>query len=175
MFFKSLKQRSAQKVLESNLARRAGENQFDKNPIKNVGCIIDEKHASRIEPLKRYFSDLGIHPNNVHFLIHTEVRDMAGEMYSVHFHREDFGWKGKVNNESLREFLSKPHHLLVNYYADDGIWASKLASSMCKNDLSAGFASIDERMNDIVIDCRPEDQAVFQEELKKYLKVLKKL
>ena len=175
MFFKALKQKSAQKILERSLREKTRGNHLTDRKITHVGCIIEDEFLDEVEPLKHYFSEIGIHPNDLHFLIHSKEKQGTGELFSRYFHKEDFGWTGRLQNDSLQEFLSRPYQLLINFYEDDQQWSAKLASVMCKADLSVGLSSIDHRVNDIAIDCTPGQLSVFKNELTKYLKVLKKI
>ncbi len=87
---------------------------------------------------------------------------------------KDFGWYGTINAEKLKTILTKKYDLLINYSKVDNLY-SNLLLLQCKIGFKAGFKHLDNRFYDLLIDCKLSDLELFNKELLKYLKILKKL
>ena len=174
MFFKTLKQKSSQRFLDNTLQNKRSLEGDISGKISKVACIAHQSLSQEVEDFKAYFHDLGVHVNNFHAVIYAD-EPRSDETFTNHFSSADFGWKGKVLDSTLREFLDRDYDLLLNLYQDDSLWPAKLASVLSKSKFSVGFATIDERVNDLSIHCNVRDVVPFQIELTKYLKALKKI
>ncbi|WP_299528546.1 hypothetical protein [uncultured Lutibacter sp.] len=87
---------------------------------------------------------------------------------------KDFGWYGRINSEKLKTILTKKYDLLINYSKVDNLY-SNLLLLQCKIGFRAGFKHLDNRFYDLLIDCKSDDFKLFDKELLKYLKILKKI
>ena len=87
---------------------------------------------------------------------------------------KDFGWYGKINSEKLKTILTKKYDLLINYSKVDNLY-SNLLLLQCKIGFRAGFKHLDNRFYDLLIDCKTNNLELFNKELLKYLKILKKI
>lgn len=87
---------------------------------------------------------------------------------------KDFGWYGKINSEKLKSILTKKYDLLINYSKVDNLY-SNLLLLQCNTGFKVGFAHLDNRLYDLIIDCESNDVKLFNKELKKYLTILNKI
>jgi len=87
---------------------------------------------------------------------------------------KDFGWYGKIKSESIKSTLTKKYDLLINYSKVDNLYLNLLLLQ-CKTGFKVGFAHLDSRLYDLMIDCKFDDLELFNEELKKYLGILNKI
>ncbi len=171
MILKSLKEKTAKKKLDKILSQTAHGGQLV-SKIKTVGIISEASREAEVARLRAYFEKLGIHPNQIYVISYHPEPTERTNAFTHHFNGVDFGWKGKILNDALSEFLQRPYDLMINYYSNDELWAAKLASALSNNQIAAGLATIDPRVNDIGIDCKPEDLDTFTTELEKYLRAL---
>ena len=81
---------------------------------------------------------------------------------------------GKFLNPKIQEFIDKDFDLLINYYEQEKP-VSLMASALSKATFKVGFASVDKRINNLIINTSPHDFQVFEEELFKYLKILNRI
>ena len=86
----------------------------------------------------------------------------------------DFGWYGKINSEKLKIILTKKYDLLINYSKVDNIYLNLLILQ-CKAGFRVGFSHLDNRFYDLIIKCESSNFVLFNEEMKKYLQILKKI
>ena len=61
--------------------------------------------------------------------------------------------------------------MLVNYYNEENLML-QLMTVKTRARINVGFAEIDERHNDLILETSISDFKTFKKELKKYLKVL---
>ena len=88
--------------------------------------------------------------------------------------QKDFGWYGKIKSEHLKAVLTNKYDLLINYSKVDNLY-SNLLILQCKSLFNVGFEHLDNRFYDFMIDCKSDDFKSFNNELSKYLKILKKI
>ncbi len=86
----------------------------------------------------------------------------------------DFGWYGKIKSEKLKIILTKKYDLLINYSKVDNIYLNLLLLQ-CKAGFRVGFSHLDNRFYDLIINCESSNFVLFNEEMKKYLQILKKI
>ena len=86
----------------------------------------------------------------------------------------DFGWYGKIKSEKLKIILTKKYDLLINYSKVDNIYINLLILQ-CKAAFRVGFSHLDNRFYDLIINCESSNFLLFNEEIKKYLQILKKI
>ncbi|MHB1147111.1 MAG: DUF6913 domain-containing protein [Lutibacter sp.] len=85
---------------------------------------------------------------------------------------KDFGWYGKIDSEKVKNILTNKYDLLINYSKVDNVYLNILILQ-CKAEFKVGFAHLDKRLYDLLIRCEADEIALFNEELKKYLVILK--
>jgi hypothetical protein len=90
------------------------------------------------------------------------------------FTPKDFGWYGKIKSEKLKNILTNKYDLLINYSKIDNIYINVLLLH-CKVGFKAGFSHLDNRLYDLLINCKSDYLSLFTKELKKYLTILKKV
>ena len=87
---------------------------------------------------------------------------------------KDFGWFGKIKSDKLKTILTKKYDLLINYNNVDNLYCNLLLLQ-CKIAFKAGFAHLDSRFYDLIINCKADNFDLFNKELKKYLTILNKV
>ncbi|MEX1382402.1 MAG: hypothetical protein AB1Z17_03310, partial [Lutibacter sp.] len=90
------------------------------------------------------------------------------------FSSKDFGWYGKINNDTLKNILTKKYDLLINYSKIDYLYNNILLLHS-KVAFKVGFASLDNRFYDLLINCKTSEIALFNKEVRKYLEILNKI
>ena len=173
MIFTGIKRKSNQiffnKIL-SELLNNINE-VFSKN-INNILVIADDISV-KDTILDNLTRGLKISESNIEIVIFQQKIPKENEL-SYLYSSKDFGWYGKVNSEAIKNILTKKYDLLINYSKVDNLY-SNLLILQCKAGFKVGFASLDNRLYDMLIDCKPTEISLFNKELKKYLEILNKI
>ena len=90
------------------------------------------------------------------------------------FTDNSFGMKGKIKSEEVNEFLKRDYDIVINYYTEPNIYLT-LVSALIKSELKVGITSEGEAINNLVLKTDEKDFSQFNNELVKYLSILKKI
>ena len=140
--------------------------------IKKTLVICDDySQKERIQ--KELVEALRIVENNIVWVFFQQK--MTKELVSDEIITpKDFGWYGKIKSEKLKNILTNKYDLLINYSKVDNIYINVLLLH-CKVGFKAGFSHLDNRLYDLLINCKSDDLSLFTKELKKYLTIFKKI
>ena len=173
MIFTGIKRKSNQLFFNKNvneLATAVIESPSKK--IENVLVFMDDK-SMKGEVLSNVKEILGIHEKNVQALIFLQnipKENSDLQLYSP----KDFGWYGKISNDYLKNILTKKYDLLINYSKVDNLY-NNLLILHSKAAFKVGFAKLDNRFYDLLINCKSNEIELFNKEVKKYLEILNKI
>lgn len=172
MFLKRFKKKSNLNFINKVLNSR--EVSINSNKIESIGVILNLDEFNEREKLLLFFRSLGIRENKVKFI--TFISDEKNKLNSwdLYFNPKDFGWKGKINNVELQEFINTKFDALISYYKKDNIEMNTV-TALSNANFKIGISNKDERLNDFIIDVEPNQFNIFKYELVKYLKVLNKI
>ncbi|MDI1316955.1 hypothetical protein [Flavobacterium sp.] len=172
MFLNYFKDFSTKKIVKNSLSN-VKHSSSDK-VIKTIGIIFDESYFYEKEALVTELIKNGIEENDIKILVFkNKIKKNEVFDYPV-FSNKDLSWRGTVDQKDVKDFVSEPFDLLINYYDTEKI-ALLLVSHLSKASFKVGFASIDKRLNHFMIDTNAENYKVFMDELFKYLKILNKI
>ena len=172
MFFNYFKDFSTKKIVKNSLSNV--KHLASDNVIKTVGIIFDESYFYEREDLVNELIQNGIDENHIKVLVFKDkIKKNEVFDYPVFSHK-DLSWNGTVDKKEVKDFITEPFDLLINYYDTEKI-ALLLVSNLSKAGFKVGFASIDKRLNHFMIDTNAENYKVFMSELFKYLKILNKI
>jgi hypothetical protein len=172
MFLNYFKDFSTKKIVKNSLSN-VKHLAFD-NIIKTVGIIFDESYFYEREELVKELIHNGIAENDIKILVYKDkIKKNEVFDYPVFSHK-DLSWTGTVDKKEVKDFVSEPFDLLINYYDTEKV-ALLLVSHLTKAGFKVGFASIDKRLNHFMINTNAENYKVFMDELFKYLKILNKI
>ena len=173
MIFTGFKRKTNQIFFNKKLIELQKNSEVSSNKkIENVLVLLSnpENQDEIIKDLSRKLN-LSIHHFDV--LIFQPKKDKNNLIENA-FYSTDFGWYGKFRSVFLKDILTKKYDLLINYYKVDNIYVNLLLLQ-CKCDFRVGFAILNKALFQLLIDCDTNDYKLFNEELKKYLTILKKL
>ena len=86
---------------------------------------------------------------------------------------KDFGFFGKLRNESIKKTIEKPFDLVISLTTNNEFVSSVVANSNIE--FKAGLLDGYSQVYDLTINVESGNLSAFNEELKKYLEILKKL
>ena len=171
MFLDYLKNFVIKKIVNKALS---GDVAYDNvGKIRNIGIIADEAFLPQTESLKKSLINRGILENDISIIIRS-TSSQIGNCNYLTFSLGTVSKVGKFLNPKIQEFIDKDFDLLINYYEQEKP-VSLMASALSKATFKVGFASVDKRINNLIINTSPHDFQVFEEELFKYLKILNRI
>ncbi|WP_372766119.1 hypothetical protein [Lutibacter sp.] len=171
MIFTGLKRKSNQIFFKKNLPsllKNALKSPIDE--VKKVIIFLDT-NADRTSVLSSLMSILKISESDIKVVIFQQKLRNEQEANEV-ITPKDFGWYGKIESEKLKNILTNQYDLLINYSKGDNLYLNLLLLQ-CKASFKVGFAHLDKRLYDLMIQCESDERDLFNEELKKYLVILK--
>ena len=173
MIFTGIKRKSNQLFFNKKVKELlAVEAESDSEKIKNVFIVLDDISLKEVT-LANLKNNLGIQEKNIEILVFLQKKSKEKDDKQL-FSSKDFGWYGKINNDILKNILTKKYDLLINYSKIDNLYNNVLLLHI-KAAFKVGFASLDNRFYDLLIDCKSSDIELFNKELKKYLEILNKI
>jgi len=173
MIFKGIKRKSNQLFFKNRLPKgvdyKGGETT---EKIQKVLVFI-EKMKNLKPHVVALRESLNLDKNDVTIVVFEEPGGYI-EDFVYHLSEKDFGWYGKIESYQIKSILTNKYDLLINYTKVENLYFNVLLLH-CNVSFKVGFAHLDQRLYDLQIDCKPENIAIFNKELEKYLKILNKL
>ena len=172
MFLNYFKDFSTKKIVKNNLSNV--KHLASDSVIKTVGIIFDESYFYEKDSLVKELIQKGIDEKNIKFIAFKDkIKKNEVFDYPIYTYK-DMSWRATVDKKEVKDFISEPFDLLINYYDTEKV-ALLLVSNLSKANFKVGFSSIDKRLNHFMIDTNAENYKVFISELFKYLKILNKI
>ncbi len=177
MFLKGVKDKLKFKLglkyLNDNKLNRVACSRVNKG-VSKIGCIVDLDMVSNVNMFNEFIKEFSLQPNALKIIGYKKEQDKNSPYSTPVFSEGDLGWKGKIQNSYTLEFLSNEYDLLISYYTDD-ILLMQLMTLQSRARIKVGFAEIDEKLNDLILNIPIKDFNIFKNELGKYLSVLNEI
>ena len=141
--------------------------------VVTVGIVSDEVFLMQTDSLKLRLIEKGILECNISVIIRSTNTQTTPNNY-IAFNASTVSNTGTFLNPAIQEFIDKDFDLLISYYEQEKP-VSIMASALSKAKFKVGFATIDKRINNLIIDTSAHNFQVFEEELFKYLKILNRI
>jgi len=172
MFLKRFKKKSNQNYINKILKSR--KISVNDKIIESVGVILSLDEFNEHENLKQFMKDIGIMQNKVKFITFITDEKLAPNSWDSYFNPKNFGWNGSIKNIELEEFIKYNFDVLISYYKEDNIELN-MVTALSKANFKIGISNNDQRLNDFIIDVKPNQVQIFKKETIKYLRVLNKI
>ncbi|MBT8270863.1 MAG: hypothetical protein HKO90_09250 [Flavobacteriaceae bacterium] len=172
MFLKRFKEKSNLKYFNNVL--NDIERHVPPGKIESLGILLNYSEFNRYDQLRAVMKSIGIKDNKVRFIAFIEDEKDRPNSWDDFFSPNDFGWKGKIKNVQLEDFIDTPFDALICYYKSISLELD-FVTALSKAGLKIGISNHDPRLFDLIIDLEPRYLNVFQKEIDKYLKVLNKI
>ncbi len=169
--FGKFKQKSIEDHYEKLINKQLSKN-TQVGKIKTIGAILDNEtlvNVIRANLLTR----LPIEKNNIRFLVYKEyVKNQEEKAFT--FTEKEIGYQCSLKSDNLKEFVRNDYDLLINYTKSPNLYTNIITlHSQAK--LKVGFANVDDRLFDLVVSDTTFNEAILNQELKKYLTILNKI
>ncbi|GAA4241266.1 hypothetical protein KO504_03415 [Winogradskyella psychrotolerans] len=172
MILKAFKEKSNRKYVNKLLTERKPT--VNNNKIKTIAVLLNASEFHEFEVFRVYFKELGLTSPKHKIVAFTMDDKLEYNQWNAHFSPKDFGWKGKIKNIDLEDFINEPYDMLLCFYKNP-VLQLNLITAASKANLKVGISNEDERLYDLIIDVELKDINIFKQELKKYLNILKKI
>jgi hypothetical protein len=172
MFLKRFKEKSIRKYVNGILKNR-NTNVSDRK-IESVGIILSRDEYDQRDEFLLFFKDHSIRENRIRFITFIDDESNIPNQWDVYFSPKDFGWKGKLNNLDLQEFVEAKFDVLISYYRHDSLELNAV-TALSRANFKIGISDKDIRLNDMIIDVRTDQIDIFMKEFLKYSKTLNKI
>ena len=172
MFINYIKNFYVKKTFKKNLQNVKSEEVS--NVVKTVGLLIDTSYFSKKEALINDLIANGFSNENIKVIVYTDKSKSNNANSQLAFSAKHLNWKGEITEPKVNDYLNEEFDLLISYY-DVEKTILMLFTIKSKAKFKVGFASIDKRLNHLIIDTKAENYKVFTDELFRYLKLLNKI
>ncbi|PRZ21640.1 hypothetical protein BC624_10880 [Flavobacterium granuli] len=140
--------------------------------IKTVGLLVDESYFLKREALVKELVSNGIIEENIKIIIYKDKLSKSQKDSGVFFSSKELTWNAEITSVAVNDFIKEEFDLLISYYEVQKP-ILKLITHRSNAKFKAGFATIDKRLNHLIISAHTEDYRVFTSELFRYLKKIK--
>jgi hypothetical protein len=172
MILKAFKEKSNQKYVNNLLNTRVPA--VNSNKVKTIAVLLSASEFHEFEVFRVYFKALGLSSPKHKIIAFTLDDKLEHNKWNTHYSPKDFGWKGKIKDRDLQNFIDEPYDVLICYYKNELSQLKQITAASNAN-LKVGISKKDERLYDLIIDVSLKEINVFKQELKKYLNILNKL
>lgn len=171
MFLKRFKEKSNRKYIAQVLDK---ERSVPSGKVDSVGVLLNFEEFSDYDRMRKLLKGIGIKDNRVTFIALIADDRSRPNSWDDFFSPEDFGWKGKIKNPQLDNFVKTPFDALVCFY-HDRVFEMDFVTAISQARLKIGISDHDPRLFDLIIRLEIGHLDIFGAELEKYLTVLNKL
>ncbi len=142
--------------------------------IKTIGVVVDGQQFSDLEWINQLAESLNVNLNNLKILSLFNTKKEEVSVYTNTFSEKDLGWKGQLKSQTAKDFVDTKFDLLINLYQSDTL-ALQVVSAANQAQFKVGLYDANQDLNDLIIETKLDDKALFKTELIKYLNILNKL
>jgi len=169
---KKIKKYSLKKHTEKNLTDRDISQR--NTPLKYLGFLVDEAFFDDFEMLYEFGKELGLQRKDVKLFTFVETRRKIPSLRQNQITNKEFTLRGEIHNQNAQEFLDFPFDVLIGFYKNRHEFLSAMVAHS-KAKFKIGFNDSDERLFDLILSVNLDKPDTFKSEVKKYLKIFKKI
>lgn len=166
-----LKKKSIQKQYDKFIANQPQKN-IKNSKVKNIAVVLDNEALVNVV-LANLTNNFSIKKEAITVLVFKEF-SKKDEPSPQFFTEKEVGFKASLKSDNLKNFVKNNYDLLINYTKQSNL-LTNMVTLLSQADFKAGFAEIDDRLFDIVVSDESFNEAVLNQELKKYLTILNKI
>lgn len=171
MFLKGIKRKSAQKCISRLLKV---DRQLEQSKLKTIGVLVDARGFYPFPFFNELAEVFNIPNEAIKILCYHPNKKVVKEFTEAVFTDNELGFKGKINNIEVENFINHEFDALINFYNEDELLLNLIAVQS-KAKFKIGFTGINENINDFSIATDVTNITTFTFEAKKYLSILNKI
>lgn len=166
-----LKKYHIKKRIQHNLKALGRYSSRLEGSIIKVGCLVDMDIVKDITPLLEFVKHYNVRPENYIFLGYKKKSEETHANGVPFLVDKEISWQGKIRNYHADRLAEQEYDVLINYFNEPKLPLLLLSSSI-KARLRIGLQGVDNQYNDIIINCKIEEESIFIEQVKKVLKAI---
>ena len=140
--------------------------------VKTVAVLLD--NPALVNVIRANLTNkLPFHQDRITFLVFQKDKKEEEEDL-LSYSEKEIGFNASLKSDILQNFVQKKYDLLINYTKSTNLYTN-IITLYSKAKLKAGFASVDDRLYDLIVSDTAFNEAVLNQELKKYLTILNKI
>lgn len=173
MNFSGLKKKTTFQYYEKQLKKIKRTNKNIPQKIRAVGILADSRLFGSYDISRNLSQKLNMPHKNFEIIIFENLKDDFVTQHYNTFNEKDFGMYGKIKAPNVRDFIDSPYDLLINFNNENNIFMNVVALRS-KAKFKVGFAFDELReLYDFMINIEGNKIDIFNDELSKYLQILK--
>ena len=172
MLLGKFKEKSLYKSFHKKLNQMPDTRAPNSKEIHSVAILTTDKISSEIDIVNEIKSNFET-VRNVHIYSFKKFKKSDPITYK-HFSEKDFDWSGGVKNASFESFLENPIDLLIGYFNKNNLYL-EFAALQSNAGFKIGFANVNDKIFDLIVNENPNNVASFIMVIKKYLELLRKI
>lgn len=142
--------------------------------LKKIGVIFDPEGLESADTFHKLKKDLQINEGDFHTITCMDGKSSTEDPEGLLFSPAGLSLTGKIKDPDVEEFINHPFGVLISYCHKENI-ASRIIMRECKAGFKVGRLESGSEHFDLTISTPIEEVGLFIGELKKYLKILKKI
>ena len=171
MSFSNIKENRIRKKFEKSLSKQLDNRVVSQKEIVTVGILTLDDISSKINLQSEIESILEVRNTKIYSFKKFNKNDEAS---FKHFSEKNINWSGNFTEPTFQSFLEQPFDLLIGYFNTNHLYLEK-AVFHSKATFKVGFSDVNSKLYELEVATELENVNQFSSELKKYLKILKKL
>ncbi len=136
--------------------------------------LVDESIFQKKEELIKELIQNGFEDSNIKVIIFRDKFNKNDFFQYPIFSDEHLSWSGSFLEPVINNFIDTKFDLLISFY-DTEKTPLMLVTNQSRAKFKVGFATVDNRLNNLIIETELSDYKIFAHELFKYLKSFKKI
>lgn len=170
MILSDFKRKNIRRKTNKHLKKRIKINTVFNAKIKTILLFVDENtNAKMLEVIR---GELNVESSNSQIIFFKEKVEKDSNCESC-ITKKDFGVFGNFKNQEVIKTINQPIDLLISYVSNNTYLNNLVAKSNVN--FKVGFIDESKDLYDMMIDVKKDDYTAFNNELKKYLKILNKI
>ncbi|MEN8125961.1 MAG: hypothetical protein ABFR32_12635 [Bacteroidota bacterium] len=168
----NLKNKTAYKFIKKHLNKAKKSSNKINGKIHTVGILAESRLFEAYDFTKKLSENFGLKPEDFKVLLYENPDVDNININYPGFFENDFGLYGKIKSDEVKNFADTKFDLLINYCSSNNLFANVLLLRS-KARLKAGFYNENDEFYDISIKLSDNRIDTFNEELTRYLNILK--
>ena len=171
MIFKSLHKNLLRKKINKSLLSLEAQNRAKPSPIKTLGCIVDPMFPVDVNNFINLANRIGLKDKDLKIITFQENDNGFNIFSNMNITPDSISFYGNLKGNDSLEFISYEFDLLINFFNSNDVLT--LLSSKVNAKFRIGFDSVDPELNDLIFSSKIKKYLDFENELVKYLKLIK--
>jgi hypothetical protein len=171
MLFQGIKNKAIDKRYNKILASQDKKFNPDlSHGVKTIGIVTDDLSFDVAPVVKELSKLINVEKDSISIVFYSNKE--LGEKDFLYFTPKNLDWKGKIDSETVSQFIYYPFDILINYSKENNNIVNMIIA-MSKAKFKVGYDTVDNRLYQFMLTQSATTIQEFNKELVRYLKILK--